>query len=89
MNGSREVMVEAFAEGSGYDIQRRAFTRLGPEAQASFDVLDTSGKIRAWIAQHAEQLKPAELKEFNGYADYIGLLFGFQDEIPIAPAAAG
>jgi hypothetical protein len=75
-----KVFVEKVRAGSGYDIQDQAFARLGGDLGAQFDSLSTSGQIRQFIEANKDQLKPEELKEFKGYADYIGLLFGFQDE---------
>jgi hypothetical protein len=80
---------ETASAGSGYDIQVQALQRLEPDEQAVFAELDTSGKIRAWAKALEEQLKPEELAEFNSYADYIGILFGFQDEKPIEEIAEG
>jgi len=65
-----------------YDLQDQAFTRLGGEVRAQFDSLITSGSIRQFAEANKDVLKPEELSEFNGYADYIGLLFGFQNEEP-------
>ena len=79
---TEKVFVEKHKAGSGYDIQDSALQRLGEEAATEFSHVHTSGDIFAFAEKWGDKMTEEELKEFNGYGDYIGLLFGYQDSTP-------
>ncbi len=67
------------ASGSGYDIQVSAMQRLGSDVALEFEQANTSGQILSFTEKYRDQMTEEEIKEFTGYSDYIGLLFGYQD----------
>jgi|GEM_PF-2750854 hypothetical protein len=73
------VMAEVVRAGSGYDIQDVALKRLGAEVAIEFNQATTSGQLLAFAEKYRPQMTEEEIKEFIGYSDYIGLLFGYQD----------
>ena len=76
---SERVFVEEIKAGSGYDIQDSALQRLGEEAAVEFSQVSTSGQIFAFAEKWGDQMTEVEVAEFNGYGNYIGTLFGYQD----------
>jgi len=75
-----KAFVEVARGGKGQKLQEQIKRRLGDKFTEEFDACATSGEFRRVAEKYKDELRKDEYRELINYADYMGMLFGFQDE---------